>query len=204
VKAAKRKHDLKEIIRSLAPVVYPALREEYCPNCCIAAVAILIRVFDHYGYKATAVPVTMRIYNAAMVKALENKIKISDDKERFFFLTGAWGIGIVPQSAAASGHFFGGGYGGHLLVRAGNWLLDPTIRQADRPERKMPLPNMLFTEGARELERTGELGLMVGDCAVIYNTLDDQSYRTATDWERRATPFPETVRRILARAEVKP
>jgi hypothetical protein len=200
----RRQRNLKEIVDSLAPVVYPALREEYTRDCCIAAAAILTRVFDEYGYRAEVVPVTVHIFNAAMV-SLINKGPLPDDETQrhmLFDLTGAHGVGIVPASAtlSAASRVRGGGYGGHLLLRVENWLIDATIRQAERLEKKMPLPNMIAVDRADQLERNGRLNLSVGSCELVYARIHDQSYRTAPDWTRRSTPYPETVRKILARA----
>lgn len=204
---ARRKIELDKLIPALAVVTYPTLREEYTADCCIAAAAILTRVFDEYGYKAETVPVTVHLFNKAMLELMDRKaIPDDEDKRKILFqMTGAWGVGIVPASAILSelSKVRGGGYGGHLLVRVGGWLLDPTIQQAQRLEKNMPMPNMIATQSAKDFERDGKLTLLVGECVVAYTRINDQSYRTAPDWVRRSTPFPESVRNILARTKAE-
>jgi len=204
-----RDQPLLELIERLAPVAYPALCEEYLPTCCIAAAAILTRVFREYGYRAEVIPATVRIYNAGMVKLLRDRVRIPDDEERremFFELHKAWGVGIVPASAKVSAlqDRRGGGYGGHLLLRVNRFLIDPTIRQAERPDKDINLPDMLYYPHAEEFAQSGRLAVEVNGCHVFYDRIDDMSYRSAPDWNRRSTPYPETVQKIIQRITAKP
>jgi hypothetical protein len=202
----KRSLSLPELFDRLSDVVYPALLEAYRPDCCIAAAAILTRVFDHFGYRANVIPVSVEIYNAAMLKAFRANVNIPPasepaKREMFFELTGAWGIGIFPGGAVRDRRGRPG-YGGHLLVYVERFLVDATIKQAERPEKNVILPNMIVVgEAADRLVRQGSVSLQVGDCAIRYKKIDNESYRTAPDWTRRTTPFPETVRRILSRVD---
>jgi hypothetical protein len=182
--------------------------ESYTRDCCIAAAAILTRVFDEYGHKAQVIPVTVEVYNAPMVHLFKHGFKLPDDKARrkaLFELTGAHGVGIVPASAmlSALSKARGGGFGGHLLLRVENFLIDSTIKQVDRPEHNMLMPDLIAVEHAEDLLRDRELRLDVGGCMVVYKPLGDQSYRTAPDWVRRTSPYPETVRKIIARLETQ-
>lgn len=151
-------------------------------------------------------PVAVYVYNAAMQHLMANGKEIPDDRAQrrlLFDLTGAWGVGIVPASAALSalGDVPYGGYGGHLILCVGEFTVDTTIQQTQRPDKGILLPPMLSTQFAAELMSAGRLILEVGDCKVIYDRIADESYRDAPDWKRRSTPYPETVRKIIARVE---
>jgi hypothetical protein len=190
---------LDDLLFRLQHVAYPTLREEYAPQCCIAAAAILTRIFDIYGYRATVIPVSVMIVNAQMAKILKQGIEIPDDPEKramFFDVTKAWGVGICPASAINEAT-----YGGHLLLRVKEFLVDTTIKQAERPLKFIHLPEMIVCDMAHNLCTRGYLSLAIGSCVVTYTRIQDESYRTAPDWRRRATPFPETVRKIIQRVE---
>ncbi len=199
--------NLRALIDRLAPVAYPTMREEYRPDCCIAAAAILIRVFKECGYEAEPVPVTVEVYNEAMVKLLESGNPLPSDLERkrlLLDLTGAWGVAIAPADTPVVSPLrdqrrpLGGGYGGHLLLRVNEYLIDATIQQAERPEYQIKLPPMIVACHAERLMRDGKLFLEVGTCHVVYRRITDESYREATDW-KRTKPFRQTVNKILQR-----
>lgn len=198
---------LDTLIDRLAPVAYPAMLESYRPDCCVAAAAILMHVFRECGYRAGVITVTVEIYNAAMVDLLERDAIPSDREEKLALLesTGAWGVGIVPPSYPIDTPLrdtrrpMGGGYGGHLLLCVNQFLVDATIMQAQRVEKDIRLPLMLWSNQAKALLCDGNLFLGVNNCAVVYRRIKDDSYRAAPDWQRRTTPYPETVRKILER-----
>jgi hypothetical protein len=194
---------LAALLDRLADVAYPALRERYRADCCVAAAAILKRVFEVYGFKSEVIPVAVEIYNAQMDKLLRQGTRLPEDRERremFFDLTGAWSVGLMPSGPAplAINDQRGGGFGGHLILHVEDCLIDATIKQADRPHKQIVLPELVVTEAAH-LVSDGVMHLRVNDCAVVYRRIDDHSYRSAPDWRRRTTPFPETVRTILAK-----
>jgi hypothetical protein len=204
MKKPRRQRELDDLINRLILIAYPALREEYTPDCCIAAAAILTRVFAEYGYKAEVLTVAVAVYNQAMVKVLNQGIAIPNEpnaREMFFSITGAWGVGITPGSAAVSAKKGIDGFGGHLILRVNDYLIDATIQQVSRPEKKIVLPPMLVIDKADELVKGGKRAVQVGSCVVVYVPIVNETYRTAPDWVRRSTPFPETVRKIIARVE---
>lgn len=94
-----RKRELDDLIARLTPVVWPALREEYTPDCCIAATAILKSVFHRYGYASQGVPCNVYIFNA-VCRDLMRAGKVPEDRQerlRLYDETGAWGLGITRQ-----------------------------------------------------------------------------------------------------------
>lgn len=197
------KRDLDDLIRRMYNVVYPAMREEYTADCCIAAAFILKRVLSLYGYTAREVPVAVQIFNPEMVRLIKRAIKFPDDPRerlRLWELTNAWGVGIVPESAVLSG---GRGYGGHLLVSVKDKLIDATLQQAQRPAKKIVLPPLISFTPDEGWHKHGVIDLDVGECVVRYQRIHDRSYMTAPDWRRRTTPVPETVRKIIERIEAQ-
>jgi hypothetical protein len=199
----RKKRGLTDLMRRMSGIVYPAMCEEYTKDCCIAAASVLRRVFQLYGYAAEPVPVGVEIFNAAMTKLIISGMDFPDDPKermRLWDVTGAWGIGINAESAKVSAANGYKGYGGHLLVRVQGIIVDATIQQAERPARNMLMPPMIVAP-ANALMRERVLELNVGDCRLVYRLLGDHSYRTAPDWLRRTTPYPETVNKIIQRIE---
>jgi hypothetical protein len=197
---------LTALLDRLAPVVWPTLRERYRADCCVAAAAILKQVFAKHGFSAEVVPVTVEIFNAAMDRLLR-KAPLPDNREqreKLLDITGAWSVGILPPGPAplAIRDARGGGYGGHLALHVEDVIIDAAIRQADRPHKGIVMPDMLVTE-AKDLLAEGAAYLRVNDCTIVYRRIDDHSYRSAPDWNRRTTPYPETLRGILQRINQK-
>jgi hypothetical protein len=117
-------------------------------------------------------------------------------RELFFAVTGAWSIGILPGMTPP------GGYAGHLILRVGPYLVDASIKQCERPDKQMELPCLLATRQAERLLAQGQLAIDVGPCVLRYTLIEpEQDYRRSPDWVRRTTPFPETVKKIMARLE---
>lgn len=203
----RRRREFWDLMNRLRAVAWDAMREEYVPNCCIAACAVMRRVLDHYGYVTEPVPVSVEIMNAKMTKyTLENpSFQMPTDPARrkmFLDITGAWGIGIMPESRAVSRANGYDGYGGHLLLHCNGKLIECSLKQADRPEFKMEFPTLFTVDVDRDWLRGGHaLELTVNGCTLIYRRIHDHTFRTAPDWTRRTTPFPETVRKIIERAE---
>lgn len=198
--------ELTQLLDRLAPVAWPALRERYNADCCIAAAAILKEVFRRRGFDAKVIPVTVEVYNARMDKLLRSGTKLPEDRARremLLDLTGAWSVGIQPAGPAplAINDQRGGGYGGHLILNVEDCLVDASIKQCDRPQRQIVLPDMVVTE-ARYLLEDGVMHFKIHDLTVVYRRLDDQSYLKARDWTRRTTPYPETLRAILTRLRI--
>jgi hypothetical protein len=196
----RKKRELKDLIERLAPVVRPAILEIATPDSCIVTAAILRRVFQFYGYESQVIPTAVYIYNAQMVKLLGSGAKFpesTDERRKLFALTGAWGIGITPESKVASG---GHGFGGHLVLRVGNAMIDASLQQADRPHRGIHIPPFIAVESSGLTEyRPREVWL--GDTLVVYRRIDDFSFKKAPDWQRRTSPFPETVSKIIRQVE---
>lgn len=199
-----KRRTLDDLLQRMAPVARPVLLEHWVPNCCIAGCAVLARVFRFYGYTSEPVPVKVEAYNAKMLEIIRKGSPIperGDPNRRLWFdLTGAYGIGIMPESADIMHNVPGGGYGGHLVLRVKNVMVDATIAQASRPGAGIVFPEfgtwpatVEFLQGERlclQLEQGG---------AAVMTRIDDYSFRRAPDWtakEKHLAPMNEIIRGI--------
>jgi hypothetical protein len=203
---ARVKREFNDLLRRLDGVAWGALREEYTPDCCIAACAVLRRVFDYYGHTAEPVPCNVYIFNAVCARLLERcgVPSNAEARRKLYALTGAHSVGITEESEFAGAPVKGGRFGGHLVLRVRDALVDATLKQADRPAHKIMLPDFLTLRNApRNFAGDRRIELTVNGCWLVYDESNNQKFRHAPDWLRRTTPYPETVRRIIERVEAK-
>jgi len=194
-----KRPSLHDLLTRLGPVARPIILEHFIPNCCIATCAILRRVLKYYGYSSEPIPVSVIIHNARMIEALrrdEVPERGAPGRDEWFRRTGAYGVGIVPESAGVS--FLKGyqGFGGHVVLRVRNLLIDASIAQASRPQWGISLPNFLVTEATPGFLRGEHISRDVNNCRLIYQRITDYSFRTSRDW-RETDLFIEPVRDIL-------
>lgn len=169
-------------------------------------------VFAFYGYKARAFPVSMAVYNDAMVKLADTGVEFpEDDAERhaLFEKHGAWGVGIMGPDGLALFKRRArvvqpetlGGFNGHLVLQAEGMLVDGSIQQAQRSERNIVLPELLAFKApagffAARVKGQTTRG-MVGSNLVIYRRLDNQQYQNSPNWRQRHAGVPEVYERML-------
>jgi hypothetical protein len=195
---------LESMLARLAPVVREEMLKIAAPNCCIATVAVLCRVFRHYGFKARPLPVAVIIRNRKMVEAVAKGMAIPDDPKAlraWMEATGSWSLGIVPESALESAMRGYAAFGGHLVCHVQDVLVDASLDQASRPERDIVLPPFLATAARADfLEGRKALVGKVNGCEVTYRTLRTAEWRKSADWteERRYRP---TVNAIIERTQ---
>jgi len=193
---------LESLLDRLCPVVREEMLKVCVPNCCIATVAVLRRVFRHHGFEARGLPVSVVIRNARMVRAIAKGMAIPDNPvalREWMKATGSWSVGIVPESLLESFARGYPGFGGHLVCHVQDVFVDACLEQANRPEWEIVLPKFFVSEMPPKFLH-GE-GMLVGSmngCEVAYRPLHDHTWRKANDWtsERR---YRETVNRIIER-----
>jgi hypothetical protein len=194
---------LANLLARLEPVVRQEMLKVAVPNCCVATVAVLCRVFKHHGFKPRPLPVTVVIQNPKMTKLLASGVRIPEGykaERRWFRETGAYSVGIVPESALESRMRGYEAYGGHLVCHVQDVLVDASINQVNRPEHGIIIPPFMAVEATPQfLAGDGMLVGKVNGCEVQYRPLRDASWRSAPDWtnERR---YREVVNAILERA----
>jgi hypothetical protein len=197
----KTKPKLLDLIEALTPVVRIVMREKYDSNCCIATCGVLRRALQHFGYESEPMPCTVGVFNAAMVKLLKTGMRFPEDYEerlRLASLFGAWGVGLVPVSAPMGNH---SGFGGHVVLRVQQTVIDASIEQAQRPDKNMTLPPLLAFELGCEflLQPRGQRFecLLPDGVNIIYERSTDYSFRFATDWQRTGSPYVETLSKVV-------
>lgn len=205
----RRKREFEDLIARLTPVVWPALREEYAPDCCIAATRILKGVFEHYGYTSQGVPCNVYVFNPKCHELMQKGLVPEDPQERLalYEKTGAWGLGITRDSERLGREIPGGRFGGHLVLKVRQVLIDATLKQADRPDKQIVLPDfavMRNVPGGFWTDKNFTVFVDNG-CTVTYEHNHNYSYRAAPDWMRGAefAPYLETVNKIIARVEAQ-
>jgi hypothetical protein len=194
---------LDSLLARLHPVVREEMLKVAVPNCCIATVAVLCRVFRHFGFKARAIPCSVVIRNPKFQKCRDAGMVIPSDTEplrEWMDATGSWCIGIVPESALESAARGYEGFGGHVVCHVQDVLVDASLCQANRPHKQIDLPPLIAFDAFPEFLRgtVATVGIVAG-CEVEYRPLKDQSWRQAPDWtdERR---YREAVNSIIDRA----
>lgn len=194
---------LDNLLERLEPVVREEMLKIAVPNCCIATVAVLCRVFRHFGFRARGIPVSVVIRNPKFLKCMGAGMRLPDDPKllrEWMESTGSWCIGIVPESALESAMRGYPGFGGHLVCHVQDVLVDASIAQANRPQKGIELPPFCaFPASKRFLQGDGMMVGNMNGCEVEYRPLRDHSWRQAPDWsdERR---YRETVNAIIERA----
>jgi hypothetical protein len=202
------KPSLPELLTALAPVVRPAMLEHFAPNCCIATCRTLRRALQHFGYEPEPIPCFVFLYNAAMVKLLAAGMQFPDDRRertRLFELFGAWGVGILPESGDLVSAR-GGGYGGHVVLRVRRLLVDASIQQVERPDKKLFPPTFITCEPADEFfafpGRRHELVLQ-DESHLVYQRSADYSFRYGSDWQRQGSPYVEVLSKIIRETKAR-
>jgi len=198
---------LNALLEALMPVVRPTMLKHFTPDCCIATCRVLRKAFNVFGYDAEAVPVSVFIFNENMAGLLKDGVSIPTDRSARKELldgTGAWSVGITRQSAEVGAPVVGGRFGGHLVLRVMNTLVDASLQQADRPERGIVLPPLLsfvpqkpifFTQ---KKTRGKRCGVSVNGCEIVYERLKDYSFRKAPDWLRGGSPYTDVTSSIVS------
>ena len=193
---------LTELLEAMSPILRPCMLQSFTPTCCIGTCRILIEVLAHYGFSARAVPTTVFVYNAAMMRLLDTGVEIPEDREdrlALFNQTGAWGVGIVPDGTAPD---VGGKYGGHLVLQCDGLLIDGSIQQAQRAERDIVLPSLLWFKPtpagffATRVKGQTTRG-MLGECLLVYRRLDNPGYLDSPNWRQKHAGAPEVYRNVL-------
>ena len=187
-----------------------AMLREFTPDCCIATCRVLGRVFESFEYYAEAVPVSVYIFNAQMASLLTTGAPIPDEpfaRRKLFDSTGAWSVGITRKSADVNPDVIGGRYGGHLVLRVMNTLVDASLQQADRPQYGIVLPALIAFSPQKPVffthRRTGgkRCGISVNGCEIVYERIKDYSFSNSPDWLRTGPPNSDVIRKIINEVE---
>jgi len=189
---------LPTLLNVMLPIVRKTMLEEFRPDCCVATCKILREVFTEYDYRARQVPVAVDVLNAEMQVLVQEGPLPDDRTERLalFKRRGAWGVGVGygPPTDANK-------YAGHLVLNVNGVLVDGSLDQAERKEKRILLPSLLwfkpapgfFAPRAKGQQSSG----MIGDCRVTYRRIRNDSYLTGKNWREKYAGKPETYLKIV-------
>lgn len=193
---AKGRLDIEEV----PVVVEQVMREDgFQPNACIAAARITTIALTRLGVPgARAVacqfdavtPATLEMLESASARGI-GPHEFSDTEKDEWSRRGAVWVSLVDESP-------GRGYSGHVVTLLGDdWLIDPTLTQASRPERGMPLgPIAIRLEG----DPSDAVSVQLRSGATILYQLDPArtDFRAAPDW-REVPRMSGTINRVVQR-----
>jgi len=151
----------------------------YAFDCCIATTWILRRVLSKFGIHADAIPVSVAIGNRRWAELIDRGVRFPEDRRelpRFLELHGAYSVGLVALDPSRVPHVV-------LVVRG--IVIDGSIEQANRPEKKIVLPKCLAIPATAEFLAGLPLTLEVNEVRLQYRKIADGSFVQSPDWRRR-------------------
>jgi hypothetical protein len=148
------------------------------PSRCIAATAIGLEVFRHFGVSARPIALELQLFSPTVTAwILANHERGPLDWQQA-------PKGTVLVIGPESGKLSADGYNGHLVVGIDGWLVDLDARQFNRPEHGLELPAAVMIPADRPNGDGWICGVGNG-CLFSFRPIDDASWRTAPDWTER-------------------
>jgi hypothetical protein len=183
---------------------YPILREYMRADGCIAATRVTLDVFRHFGVRGYPQVVQLDVFNPAF-RLLTNKLGRMPTEEEARAHDDIWLVTVgFPRDNELDSlvGFLAGRWHGHLvaLLRLGrrHVLVDASLKQAERPEKGIALPDILtltvpasFPQGEPYAIHDVERGCILG-----YRPRQEYDpYDSAPDW--RSGVYSELTRRLI-------
>jgi len=204
--------ELPTLLEALTPIAAEEMRTYYetqTTGICLETSRCLRLVFQHYGYAAHPRSVFYEVYNPLTSRLLleaeraelskEEKVRILDAS----FQVGGWSVGCYKSDGGemvggfANGDIRKGGYNGHLLLRVEDVLVDASIKQADRPQHNIHLPEMLAVQlgdAADDFERGKcKLSTSVNSCLIRYQKTFDNEWKWLPGWSKEGGRNPRSL-----------
>jgi hypothetical protein len=158
-------------------------------------------VLEHFEFQSE--PVATRITACNEIQAeifrnvggRDNADFATPDQKKQWEQRGAWSTAISPETAAANVPIAAPGWNGHLALRLEDWLVDGSIEMCNKPEKRLILPKLLWVPVDADWDKPYGLVIqsMENGCEVTYEKLNDDSWRTFSDWTE---PFERRMRGI--------
>jgi len=143
---------LRQVVQVIEIAALDELAKDFRPDCCIAATRCVLRVLKHFGYRGDARSVECYVFNPAYVAAVlrGDSPPLTGRRSAAFIewanRTGAHSVGIgCPDEIEHERQVFEG----HLVVTVKNFLIDASIKQGDRPQHAIVLPEVLVVDKFR-------------------------------------------------------
>jgi hypothetical protein len=171
--------ELDRLLESLAPIVRDEILKDFAPDCCIATAAILRRVFRHFHFETTPIPVYVNIFNAAYLKLRRTGVPFPDDPTELRELMDRTGASAVTITEFAHP----GKWPGHMLTLVKDILVDASLDFCNRTEHNITIPAfMTMPAHSPFLEFRSQLARTVNGCEIVYRRSRDKAWLGNPDW----------------------
>jgi hypothetical protein len=171
--------ELDRLLESLAPIVRDEILKDFTSDCCIATAAILRRVFRHFHFETSPIPVYVNIFNAAYLKLRGTGVPFPDDPAEMRELMDRTGASAVTITESVHP----GKWPGHMLVLVQDILVDASLDFCNRPEHSITIPPFMTMRAHPPfLEFRSQLARMVNGCEIVYKRSHDKAWLSDPDW----------------------
>lgn len=192
----------------LMPLVYEEVVKDFSYDCCISATGTLIDVLEkRYSVEAYPLMVELMVFNPFVTELIE---KHGFPEKANVALLESWtshnkgwcvGVGLKGQGKASDGTL---GLDGHLVAIAiddqgQRAIMDPSLGQAARPNRGMPLTPLCFRVNDVFLKGEKSRGVIVHGCLHMYRAhAGNKRFKKAPDWKkvRRIDAIDRVLKRL--------
>lgn len=172
------------------------------PNTCIATSRILQAVLENFKFQSDPVATKLTACNRiqaeifAAIGGRDNADLATLEQKEQWQREGAWATAISPETEAANAPMAAPGWNGHLVLRAEGMLVDGSIEMCNKPEKGLVLPKLLWVPVDSDWDKPYGLVIqrMENGCEVTYEKLNDDSWRTSSDWTE---PFERRMAAIV-------
>lgn len=164
----------------------------FTPDCCIAAVALGLRVFRHFGFYAQQLPVKATAMNQVWFNQVWQPYIVGEIErlptESEMDEAGMYSVGLGQPGGVCAATGDSTGWDGHLvMIIERKILVDPSASQMSRPDWAMEIPQTVIVDDLGE--RFNEVGCLVEQegAAIIHYRPDRKNteYLTANDWTKK-------------------
>lgn len=188
--------NLQSLLTNYKQIAYPIIREDFAPDCCVAATKITIEVFTRLGFKAKPLPCRLDILNRQFAE-LEGKLgrPPTIEEQKLAFERGdklaALSIREVPAEKDK--------FTGHMVAIVEQYMIDATILQAERPNKGIVFPEPVLVINAPRAFRRGREAYSFRTkegILLVYIASNNDKYMNSPDWTLEERTLP-AITRIL-------
>lgn len=178
----ERATNRERVIALYGELAGPILLKQFKPNCCINGTRVLVETMRAFDVPVRVQVVTFTVYNKRWVERMTAKgdWPRSDAEVNEWIADGAWALGVRNGDPAD-------GFPMHLVGIANGHLIDSAFGQATRPAKGIVLDQVLVAPVKSDFGAPGTLlSGEIGDCLVVYSPAQDDSWQTASGWQKSA------------------
>jgi hypothetical protein len=162
----ERAADRIRIISAYANEAGPIFRHYFTPDCCLNGTRVALEAMKHFGVEARPLTTQVMLFNKLFWERIQAKGEMPDEEEcQAWVREGGWSIGIRGQSTGRPGWPY------HLVAIADSFLIDSSMRQFNRPERNIEVPDLSLSKATPDF-LAGRLPLVLSSASglvISYN-----------------------------------